>query len=105
MIEKGILIDGISRIAEIEDEIPHEIAQSIIQSKTLLQEYTRFIYRCLDLISRFKTIKLVWDTISTPLLVQSGSFKNTRHVFKMKGYTLEVDETSVIHSNLNAIIH
>jgi uncharacterized protein YjbK len=80
---KGTIIDGISRINELETNVSQQDFEATLQNPPYI----------IDLAPKIDFLKLVTESCKAAELKQVGFFRNTRKVFAWSGLCLEVDET------------
>jgi uncharacterized protein YjbK len=79
---KQVLKDGVGRAAEEEEDVDPEKARAFLKDPESLLSHDS------SLISKLR------EEFGLTGLTSLGGFKNLRSVYKWKGYTLEIDETS-----------
>ncbi|XP_071724438.1 triphosphate tunnel metalloenzyme 3 [Rutidosis leptorrhynchoides] len=87
---KPVLIDGVSRVEEDEEEIDGAVALSYVKDSSLLNTLdSRILKRCRD----------EFGVVNEKGIVGLGGFKNVRNVYTWRGLKLEVDETQYEFGN------
>lgn len=80
---RAVLVDGISRVAEDEEEVEESLGRECVTEPRKL----------LELAESSRVLRRVREEFGVKEFVGLGGFENVRSVFEWKGLKLEVDET------------